>query len=389
MTTDQYYALGEMRRWYDRGRKQIFELSGHCGSGLMKVVNAFLSIEEFKPYEICYLSYDQKTVMQYAANRCHCYYLPAKIYKWYKWTNFDTIDFLNPFAKTESEWVRKPRTKLDASYKIMIVLDSLLLNKDAIEQLVGFGLPILLLRDPCLTPSVDSFCFGKNPTVSLEKLDNAAIRDPIVYFAMKVLSGTKLSPGSYDNVHVVRKRDLNLYNLKSSNMVITLSEDMSDDVNNLYRNRVKHYNETTRPGERVICMTDAYDYKMKNNEESRLKCYLRSGVVGYLTKCSYHAINTKYVPVEFTPDFWPDPFKDIIMDRSLMISPKRWRMQLEPDESILFRYAYALPVQLARISNWDRCTVISETPVEFMSKESRSLLYTAITRCNKRLTLCI
>lgn len=389
ITNDQYYATGELRKWYRNGRKQIFELSGTIGSGIMHVVDDFLQSEDLEPYEVCYLTYDQETVMQYALKRLHCYYLPEIIYKHYKWTNLDSFDFFNPFKKTETKWVQDTRGKIKGNYRLFVVLDSLLIDRESLENLVGFGKPILLLRDPCLTPARDSYCYGKDPTAVLTELNPTMMEDPIVYFAMQVLAGNRIKIGSYDTVNVINKRSLNISNLRNADMVLTLTDDLADEINSLYRNRIKNYGPVLKAGERVMCMSDMYGYKMSYPEEPRLKCYLRSGLVGKISKCNFHAFNTRYVTGDFKLPWWPDPFRGLTIDRSLMLPANiKLRNQVEPDDPVLFKFAYALPVMSARIGSWDKCTIICDCD-EMKSRDTRSLIYTAITRCNKRLTLCI
>lgn len=390
ITNDQYEALGELQRWYRSGRRQVYEISGTIGTGLMQTVNDFLLSEEFEPYEVCYLTYNQKTIMTYFEHGLHCYYLPSRIYKYHRQTDLSNLDFLDPYKIPRSEWIRTPRNRIRSGYKLFVVLDSLLMDSDELENLREFGKPILLIRDPALIPAHNSCRYNLDPDYRLNEINSALLSDPISYFAVKLLTGEKIKIGGYDTVTVVSRKSLNLYNLKYTDMTITMGEDLSDKINMTYRKKIKHYNDSTKVGERVICMSDMYGHMLKNKEEPSVRCYLRTGVVGRLTKCWVHAPGTRFVPCEFQADWWDEPFKGLMMDRSLMTPANiRGRRQIEPEDPTMFRYAYALPVALTRVGNWDRCTVICDTDLNRTDTITRSMLYTAVTRCDKRLTLCV
>lgn len=388
-TDDQYNALAKLEAWYWKYNQQIIDIAGLTAAGVYDVVEEFMNHREFDPREIMYLSYDQKQVLELASNRLHAYYLPSIIYKYTREVNFDTISVLNPQSThLDSVWKKDIRKKIDQRYRLMVVFDSALLNKSTIDDLCSFGIPIILMRDPMMMPAADTYTFLREPNIEIHDLNPTLLRNPINYFAIKVISGAKIELGAYDTVSVVPRKQLNIYNLKSSEMVLTLSDEMMNIVNNTYREKVmKLKTLNTVVNERVIVMDDMYAHKLINTDEKRLKIYLRKGMVGYISKCNRHSTVTKYIPIELRPEFYHESFTDLYIDRYYLNNVEANSRQQIPDEVLKVKYAYALTPALARLSHWDKLTIIADSDVQ--DDMYRKLLYNAILRSSRSLTLAI
>lgn len=391
LTNDQYQGLNILEKWYRKYQHQIIEVSGIVGTGTWELIQKFIDIEGFDGREVMYLSYDQKQVLELAARRYHAYYINGIIYKYTRIVDFDTLPVLNADSnQIDYTWKKEVRNKIDEKYRIIVVFDSVLLNYDTINDLCSFGLPIILLRDPMLIPATDTYTFLREPNICLRELHPDLIRNPIVYFANKAISGAKLKPGNYDNVSIIPRKQMNLYNLRSSEMTITLSDTLRDHVNKIYREKIlKLKNETNIVGERVIVMNNMYAHKLVDKNEKKIKIYLTKGMVGNITKINRHAISTRYVPIEFRPDCYMDIFDDLILDRHFLNKVEYPCRQLTPDETILMEYAYALTPQLARVYHWNKVTLIADNNDEMDEDLQRMLMYTSITRSKRSLTILV
>ena len=178
--------------------------------------------------------------------------------------------------------------------------------------------------------------------------------------------------------------------MKSVDMIITMSDELSDDVNTMYRERVLKLNpKVNHLGERVIIMNDMYRHKLVNEDENRIRVYLARGLVGNISKCNRHAPITRYIPIEFKTDFYYEPFTDLYIDRYYLNGVQTPSRQQVPDEVLNVRYAYALPVQLTRVSHWDKIMVIANDTQEYDEQLYRYMLYTAISRAHSSMTLVI
>lgn len=391
LTNDMYSGLSKLNKWYRKYNHQVIEISGVIGTGIWDLIQSFIEDIGFDPREIMYLSYDQKQVIELATKRYHSYYLNGIIYKYWRNVDYNTIPALNHRSKQmEYTWEKSVRKKIDPKYKLMVVFDSLLLNQQTLSDLASFGLPIILIRDPALMPAPDSFTFTNEPNIELRELHPELIKNPIVYFANKVLIGDSLSVGNYDIVSIVPKKRMNLYNMKSADMIIALNEELSDSINRVYREKVLKINpKFNYLGERVIVMNDMYKHKLVNEDEDRIKVYLTRGLVGNISKCNRHAAGTRYIPIEFKTDFYYVPFTDLYIDRCYLNGVETPSRQQIPEEVLKVKYAYALPVQLTRVDHWDKITVVANDLSDYDDLIGRRMLYTAISRARTSMTLII
>lgn len=390
MTNDQYVGLNKLEKWYRKYEHQIIEISGVIGTGTWDLVQKFIDIEGFDSREIMYLSYDQKQVLELASKRYHAYYINGVLYNYEREVNFDSLPVVNPSASgiLDYSWKKKLKKKIDPRYKLIIVFDSILLSQQTLLDISSFGLPIILIRDPMLLPSPDTYTFLRDANIELNEIQELYLRNPIVYFAHKILHDDKLTYGNYDSVSIVPRKQMNLYNLKSSDMNITISDELRYQVNKIYRERILNRKDSINIiNEKIIIMNDMYGEKLVNKDEKNIKVYLRKGLIGRISKINHHVASTKYVPIDLKPEFYFDTFFDLVLDRFYLNKIEANSRQLIPDEILQAEYAYALTPSLARLSHWDKVTLIIDPNYENDSELQKRLLYTSITRSKKALTI--
>lgn len=390
LTNDQYLGLHLLNKWYRKYNHQFIEIAGTVGTGIMDVINEFIEEFSLDKREIMYLSYDQKQILDLGFKGNHAYYINSVLYEYIKITDFNTIPILNSKSSgVEFEWKKKLKGKVNSSYKIMIVFDSTLLNIQTVKDLASFGLPIILIRDPMLLPSPNTYTFLRDANIELREINSAYLKNPIVYFAHKAINGETFKYGNYDNVTVIPKKQLNLYNLKTSDMNITITDELRETVNNIYRAKILRRKDIINViGEKVLCESNLYNESLVNNNNKKIKVYLVKGTIGQLTKVNKHAINTKYVGINFRPDFYHEEFMDLVMDRHYLNNINVNSVQAVPEEPVLFSYAYALTAALSRNSYWDKVTFIIDNKDNDIELQKR-LMYTAITRARKSLNIIV
>ena len=392
LTNDMYEGLSTLERWYHKLKHQIIDIAGVIGTGSWQLIQLFLDRNNLEPIEVMYLSYDQKQVLELASKRYHAFYISNIIYNYTRHVDFNSLPVLNSQSDgvIQYQWKKDVRKKINKNYKIMIVFDSVLLSEDTLRDLASFGLPIILLRDPILLPSPDTYTFFREPNITLRELHPELSRNPIVHFANMVLNGTKLKYGNYDIVSVIPRKQMNLYNLKSADMVLTMSDRLRDNINSTYREKILKQKTTKNiVGEKVIVMNNMYGHRLVNSDEKNIKIYLTRGMIGYLTKCNSHAVHTKYVPIEFRPEFYHEVFDNLVMDRHYLNKFTSPSKQIIPDEIIKLEYAYALTVPLARLSHWDKVTIVVDIDEEQDPGLQIRLLYSAIASARKSVTIIL
>lgn len=391
LTNDQYYGLSELDKWYSKYQHQYIDIAGVIGTGTWDLVQAFIANEQFDPREVMYLSYNQKQVLELAAKKYHAYYINGIIYNYTRIVDFNSLPILNPDSNAiEYKWKKEVKKKIDSKYKLIVILDSVLLNERTLRDIGSFGLPIILMRDPVLLPAPDSYTFLRSPNIKLREVHPLYSASPITHFAHTILNGESIKPGNYDIVSVIPKKQMNLYNLKSSDMTITMSEKVRNNINMIYREKIlKQRTNVNILNEKIVVTKDMYGHRLVNEDEKKIKLYLMRGMVGYISKINRHAPGTKYIPIEFRPEFYYDPFDELILDRHKLNGIEAKSRQLIPDEIFYAEYAYALTPSLARLSHWDKITLISD-PIENADDElMRRMMYTGITRAKKSLTMLI
>ena len=173
-------------------------------------------------------------------------------------------------------------------------------------------------------------------------------------------------------------------------MNLTISNELMNDTNILYRTQIqKNKTGTNRLGDRLILTKDLYDKVLINDKEKKLKIYMTKGVVGKITKLNRHVYRTKYLPIEFTTDFYKVPFTGIALDRHYLNKIEFSNRQLIPEDIAYFDYAFALSVNKARIGYWDKVTLLADENEYGNDELQKRLMYTAISKAKKSLTIVI
>lgn len=381
-TDDQYLGFTNLQKWYRKYSKQIIELSGQIGTGVNDLVKEFINYHEFQKREIMYLSYDQKQVLELGLKGFHAYYLPSIVYEYIKIADFDSIPILNQNSKSvQYTYKKKLRKKIDSRYKMIIVYDSSLLSYDTLKDLASFGLPIILLKDPMLIPTSDSYTYFRDSDIVLHMYNDEYMKNPIIYFSRKILNGESVSFGNFDNVNILSKKQFNLYNLKTSDQIITLNEELRKSVNDIFRYKIlKRKDNINVVGEKVILESSFYDECLRNKDNPKIKVFLVDGLIGYLTKVNKHVPTTKYVGINILPEFYHEEFVELFMDRHYLNRIDGNSTQLIPDDIVKLSYAYALTAARCRVSHWDKVTVIVDDSNDDPEIVQR-LVYTALSKC--------
>lgn len=392
MTNDQYQGLAKLERWYRKYNHQFIEISGVIGTGAWDLIQHFIDNEGFDSREIMYLSYDQKQVLELAAKRYHAYYINGIIYNYIRIVDFESLPVVNPSANgiINYEWKKEVRKKIDSRYKLIVVFDSVLLSHQTLMDLATFELPVILIRDPMLLPAPDTYTFMSDPNIVLREVHPNYAKNPLIYFAHKAIMGERFKPGSYDNVTVIPRKSMNLYNLKSSDMNLTVTEALMHQTNSIYRDKILSRKDAVNVvGERLVVTETMYDEKIVNQDEKKIKVFLTKGTVGYIVKINRHVAATKYVPFDFRPEFYYESFTDLVLDRHQLNGITATSRQIVPDEITKMAYAYALSIPMARIGHWDKVTLIVEQNELNDPDLQNRLLYTGISKTKRMLTMVV
>jgi len=270
---------------------------------------------------------------------------------------------------------------------LIIIKDSSLLTQEDVNCLTIYNIPIILIRDPFLIPIQNSYIHNHIPNIELHESNSELLQNPIIFFINQILNDKKLIIGNYNQLSITSKKDMNIYNLKASDMIITLSNQLRDLINNIYREKILKVSTSKNIiGEKLILTNSLYNEVLSNKNEKRVKIYLHKGLVGNITRCMNHGINTKYLNIDFRPEFYYDVFEDIYIDRFYLNNINSVISKQDiPDYCLNVEYAYSLTPILSRYSYWDKVTLINDDITDNMFK--KILLYSAMTRAKKLLNI--
>lgn len=389
-TNDQYVSLDKLCRWYRKYQHQFIDVFGAIGTGTWDLIQAFIEASPLDPREVMYLSYDQKRVLELAYNGFHAYHLNNRIYSYQRFVDLNSLPLVNT-SSTEiiSEWKKKVRSGIDNRYRLIVVLDATLLNIRTLTDISSFGLPVILVGDPLLLPSPDSYAFARDPNILLRESNPELIRNPLVYFAHRIARGDPLEHGTYETVNILPRKQMNLFNIRTSDMNITMGEGLRAEINNVYRSNVlKQAGTHTVVGERLLLTNTLYRERLKNPDNPKVRVYLTKGSIVHVERIPRHAAGTRFVNCDLRLDGYHDPFTDIFLDRySLTGTDPSLSKQDKPMEYATAEYAYALTVPKARLSHWAKVTVTLDRDDFEEGEIYRRMAYTAVTRATESLVL--
>ena len=292
-----------------------------------------------------------------------------------------TDEFGNPkeIKKRKMEFILKD--SVDKNIKL-IVVDEMAMVSDAIrEDLLSFGIPVILCGDGNqLPPVLGTSSILDNPDFVLTKIMRQAEGDPIVYLSQCILKDIPIEYGTYGKSKVVESVPINRNILTDYDMIICAKNKTREELNNRIREEVLHY-ETIKPmlGDKIICR--------KNNWEENLNgIYLTNGLVGYITDIDYCSLYRDVIYIDFQPDFMEESFYKLSLDYKYFKAPwqekKNFGFNFKENER--FEYAYAITAHLSQGSEYENVLFMDEKFHDPLTL--KRLRYTAITRARNSIT---
>lgn len=313
LNTGQIYCVYDLEHWWQRKDKQVFEISGGAGTGKTTVINYFINRIGLKKSNVLFLAYMGKAASVLQRNG-----LPGKT------IHSAIYEYVEDFARDEYGKIiirdnGKPKLvgkfelkeKIGKKIKLIVVDEGSMVEGKIGEDLLSFGIPVVVLGDLNQLPPVfgEPF-FLKNPDVILTKVMRQAEGNPIIYLAQQVLNGQELKYGVYGNSAVISKKDLTEFQIKKADIILTGTNKLRYNINQFYRERLKKISHLEYPhiGEKVICRKNNWGRCIGND------IYLTNGMTGYVDNIHRDSFNGKSMKMDFRPDFIKKVFKNIEFD---------------------------------------------------------------------------
>jgi len=389
LNSDQIFAGIEASRWWHSASSdQIFEISGAAGTGKTTSIKYILQELGLDPFhDVLFVAYTGKAATQLARNSLPAITCHSAFYEYIKEIDRDEDGraIILPNGKPKLKGVFRPKDHLKKRYKAICIDEATMINQEMKTDITNFGLPIFALGDTNQLPPV----FGKSvflvdPNVTLRKLMRQAEDNPIVYIAHRILDGYDLRPGVYGSSAIIRKKDLDPYQLKNADIVLTVTNNLKQHINNLFREEFCGFTRLDLPyvGEKVICRRNDWSKSVGDN------LFLTNGTTGFLDYVNKETYNGRSIECDFRPDFTPKTFRNLPIDYKHLMRLEKSESQAAMSFGMnIFEFAYAITVYSSQGSQWPNVTALAE--LYGAEDFKRKVLYTMVTRASESVTLAI
>jgi exodeoxyribonuclease V len=253
----------------------------------------------------------------------------------------------------------------------LVILDECsMVGERMAEDLLSFGVRLLVLGDPAQLPPVKGtgyFTEGE-PHNLLTEVHRQAKGNPIIDIATMVREGRQPDLGDYGSTRVLSR--IEAADAMAHDQVLCGTNKKRRAINNRHRQIAEHVSAYPSAGERLVCL--------KNDH----KVGLLNGTIWNVTEDTPEpGTDDGQVFLRIQPEDGGEPM-GLPAEASLFVDEEKgadWRSRGQH-----FTYGYALTVHKAQGSQWDNVLLFDDWP----SRDThRKWLYTGVTRAAERLTL--
>lgn len=385
LTSSQEIGFKRVMDWWQNKLSMLFKLGGPAGSGKSYLIAL---IAEAVGIDKCLLI----TPTGKAANNLIKAALPARtihsqIYHVRSEEDTGGVDFesldsdgfkslaaiLEQSAKNGSNYDSEIakfclKDELDPRYELIIIDEGSMVGGNLLEDVMSFGIPVLLVGDPNQLPPVNDVSVFKTCDYYLTEIVRQAQGSPVIYLSQEVLNG-RVSVGVYGSC-MIRKGPVSDAELCYADIVLTDTNVARTELNNRMRRLALDFRAQSKPlnvGDRIICRT--------NTSITSSEGYgLTNGAQGVIRKIKH--TNSSYSLIDLvmsTPDLGEYSFIGTTR-------PELFPAQLRPPK---IEYGYALTVHLSQGSEWPNVIYQQSSFVK------KSAMYTAITRAKESVLIAL
>jgi exodeoxyribonuclease-5 len=272
-------------------------------------------------------------------------------------------------ANSGPQFVLKEESEV--SYAPLVILDECsMVGERMAEDLLSFGVRLLVLGDPAQLPPVrgTGYFIEGAPHNMLTEVHRQARDNPIIDIATRVREGRRLDLGEYGNSRVVSRVDAQ--DACSHDQVLCGTNKKRQAINARHREIDGRQGLFPNAGERLICL--------KNNRELGL---LNGTMWDCIEDVRPPDPDEEQVYLRIAPEEGGESMgvpAEVALWHDDMLKPD-WRSRGQH-----FTYGYAVTVHKAQGSQWDEVLLFDDWP---SPDTHRNWLYTGVTRAAERLTL--
>ena len=386
LTLSQETAFKRIMSWYNNKESNLFRLGGPAGSGKSYLIS--LVAEQIGLDNVLLVTPTGK-----AANNLIKASLPARtihsqIYhvksdnQLDEAISFETLgesEFKNleamleqssnagySFEDGDAHFCLKE--SLDSDVSCIIGDEGSMVGGRLLEDLMSFGIPVLLVGDPNQLPPVNDTTVFKNCDYYLNEIVRQAQGSPIIYLSQEILQG-RIRTGVYGTC-MIRSGPVSDEELCYADIVLTDTNVSRNNLNDRMRDLTLDFRARSKPlnvGDKIICRTNT-------TIASSDGFYMTNGAQGTITKIKHANNNYSLVDLVMnTPDI--GDFSFIGTTR-----PELFPAGVRPPK---IEYGYALTVHLSQGSEWPNVIYQQSSAMK------KSAMYTAITRAKESVLIAL
>lgn len=402
-SNQQKNALGAIFHWHRSKTSQVFRLFGHAGTGKTTLAK---EIATMVGGTVLFAAFTGKAASVLASKGC----VPSSTIHSLIYTTKDKgkaillemednleklMHELAQEGKTKQEIDKEPgvinlKNKIKLETKALtepfFVLnhDSMIQNADLViidecsmvnermgQDLLSFGIPILVIGDPAQLPPVKGagfFTEGCTPDILLTEIHRQARDNPIIRLATLVREGKDLPYGEYGSSSVI-SRSPGFDVLQTYDQILCGRNATRHTINNYYRIQLGFTSDFPQENDIVVCGRNNWDIGILN------------GLIYKVLKVNNHMGRKIFLRLEAEDG----AIVEVSTHEQYFIGKEDEIPWFEERDAEKFEYGYALTAHKAQGSQWNRVLIKDESSI--FKKDSRKWLYTAITRAAKDVTI--
>lgn len=375
LSDDQLFALDKIQDWLQNPRGQ-FSLGGYAGTGKTTLLK--LILPDMERHNVRFAAPTGKAAQVLVSKGIPATTIHRLIYQ-YKGNRIEDDGTEQPIFEDEGTW-GKTSNGNNRTPGLLVFDESSMINEVQYRDIMARRLPVLWVGDHGqLAPVGGDPGIMKNLDVKLENIHRQAQGNPILELAHSVRKGMIPSRRFNDDSNRAKvgeisdNKKLIKYILdKNITQVICGTNSLRHKLNKLYREALGR-KATMEEGERVICLSNDYNYHVFNGQ------IFRATGLNYmdpLYDCSLH---------EETLSGWRQRPGRFRLQEVSLGNPK-YTSEDRIEGSLHFDYGYAVTAHKSQGSEWDRVLVVWENCLPFnMSRWG----YTAITRASEHVSVVL
>lgn len=383
----QSAALDAVATWLRTGSAPFFYLAGYAGTGKTTLARHFAE----GVGQVVYGSFTGKAASVMRAKGCHdATTIHRLIYESRQKGTARLKELQEQLAKAkdpvqllvirtkiheEIDNLKQPHFELNPDSNVrdadLIIIDECsMVSQKMGEDLLSFGVPVLVLGDPAQLPPVagTGFFTKGEPDVMLTEVHRH--RSGILELATAIRQGKPLDYCDLGDAQVIKKGDLDPEDALTYDQVIVGLNGTRNSLNRRVRKLLGRSSYLPEDGDRLVCLRNNHDLGLLNGEI-------------YTSDGDTHAFDDGTVQLFIKPEngglpqsieAWQAPFFGDKLEQ--------WDRSGDIQE---FAHGYVLTCHKAQGSQWPRVIVVNEC--DYFRVNAQRWLYTAITRASEYLTV--